>query len=125
MHADTLVIAPDRYDLTDSIKSFERSCRSIVFSSERIIHNELTPLPSNFKEYLKNPKNKSNFVTFFLNFILKKAKHEIKEEQTLIVGKTDGTTREVTKENVSELEELKRRTVAFFYMLHFYATIEI
>ena len=106
-YADTLVIAPDRYDLTDSIKSFERSRRSTVCSRERIIHNELTAPPSNFKEYLTNPKNKSNFVAFFLNFIIKKMKYDIKEEQALIVGKIDGTTWEVTTENVSEIEELK------------------
>ena len=52
--ASKIVSCPDRYDAEYSIKSFEREKRATAFSRERVIHNERTPLPPNFKEFLLN-----------------------------------------------------------------------
>ena len=65
--ADILVIVPNRYDIEDSIKVFERKRRNLSPTPERIIHNEFTPLPTNVKQFLSNQINKANFVKFLLN----------------------------------------------------------
>ena len=70
-YAEVLVITPDRYDIQHSIKCFERARRTTSAAKERVTQSSSTPLPVNFKEFLGNPKNKSNFVNFFLNFAMK------------------------------------------------------
>ena len=67
-YAKTVVIFPDRYDVQESIKCFEISRRRKAFVPERKIMHENQTLPSNFKEFLMNPKNKCNFVTFLPDF---------------------------------------------------------
>ena len=53
-----IVLCPDRYDAEYSIKLFEREKRATVFSRERVIHNERTQLPPNFKQFLMNARIK-------------------------------------------------------------------
>ena len=65
-----IVLCPDRYDAEYSIKSFEREKRATVSSRERVIHNERRKLPSNFKEFLMNAKNKVSFISFVLNSLV-------------------------------------------------------
>ena len=74
------------------------------FSRQRIIH--INPLPSDFKDYLSNSKNKSDFVTFFLDFMINNAPKYMKESQEFFIGKIDGTTWEVTATESSEIVEL-------------------
>ena len=71
-YANTVVICPDRYDVEESIKCFERSRRKKAFVPERKIMHDNQALPSNFKEFLMNPKNKCNckFSFRFLDIIL-------------------------------------------------------
>ena len=65
-----IVLCPDRYDAEYSIKSFEREKHATVSSRERVIHNERRKLPSNFKEFLMNAKNKVSFISFVLNSLV-------------------------------------------------------
>ena len=67
-YANTVVICPDRYDVQESIKCFERSRRRKAFVPERKIMHENQTLPSNFNKFLMIPKNKCNFVTFLSDF---------------------------------------------------------
>ena len=65
--ADILILIPDRYDVQNSIKAFENKRRCLSNTPERIIQNSSTPLPSNFKQFLSNLRNKSNFVKVLLS----------------------------------------------------------
>ena len=70
---------PDRYDAEYSIKSFEHEKRATASSRERVIHNERTPLPPNFKEFLMNAKNKASFIYFVLNVLVECLPSDIKK----------------------------------------------
>ena len=58
--ASQVHIAPDRYDVEDSIKSGERSRRSQWTAIERKIQSRETKLPASFKRYL--PSGKTNLI---------------------------------------------------------------
>ena len=106
-YANTVVICPDRYDVQESIKCFERSRRRKAFVPERKIMHENQTLPSNFKEFLMNPKNKCNFVTFLSDFWTSFFRHRLAESQKLLIGLIDGSTIEVQGTNVRNIETLQ------------------
>ena len=84
-YANTVVICPDRYDVQESIKCFERSPRRKAFVPERKIMHENQTLSSNFKEFLMNPKNNCNFVTFLSDFWTSFFRHSLAESQKLLI----------------------------------------
>ena len=63
-------------------------------------------LPSNFSVYLSNPKNKVNFVTFFLETTIEKCKAELNTNQILVVGNLDGSTWEIQFEKQTLVSDL-------------------
>ena len=54
----------DRYDVIDSIRSFERRRRQKSVSFEMKISGPQNALPKQWKKFLENPKNKANLVAF-------------------------------------------------------------
>ena len=54
----------DRYDIEDSIKSFERVGRGSEASIEVRIYGRQVKLPNQWQKFIKNPKNKANLVAF-------------------------------------------------------------
>ena len=106
-YANTVVICPDRYDVQESIKCFERPRRRKAFVPERKIMHENQTLPSNFKEFLMNPKNKCNFVTFLSDFGTLFFRHRLAESQKLLLGLIDGSTIEVQGNNVRNIGTLQ------------------
>ena len=105
-YADILVISPDRYDVKDSIKSFERAKRSAGHSIERIIRDKFTPLPRNFKDYLSNLKNKSRFIEFFLQYAIAYFEDHIQRHQQVIVGLLNGSVWRIDIASQEEIEGL-------------------
>ena len=106
-YANTVVICPDRYDVEESIKCFERSRRKKAFVPERKIMHDNQTLPSNFKEFLMNPKNKCNFVNFLSDFWTSFFRSRLAESQKLLIGLIDGLTIEVQGNNVRNVETLQ------------------
>ena len=86
-----IVLCPDRYDTEYSIKSFEREKRATASSRERVIHNERTHLPPNFKEFLMDAKNKVSFISFVLNVSVEYLPSVLQSHQEVIVGRLDGS----------------------------------
>ena len=103
-YANTVVICPDRFDVQESIKCFERLHQRKAFVPERNIMHENQTLPCNFKEFLINLKNKCNFVTFLSDFWTSFSGHRLAESQKLLVGLIDGSTIEVQGNNVRNIE---------------------
>ena len=54
----------DRYDIEDSIKSFERVRHGSEPSIEVRIYGRQVKLPNQWQKFVKNPKNKANLVAF-------------------------------------------------------------
>ena len=54
----------DRYDMEDSIKSFERGRRGSEASIEVRIYGRQVKLPNQWQKFIKNLKNKANLVAF-------------------------------------------------------------
>ena len=81
-YTNTVVICSSRYDVQESIKYFERSRRRKAFVPERKIMHENQMLPSNFKEFLMNPKNKCNSVTFLSDFWTSFFRHRLAKSQS-------------------------------------------
>ena len=106
-YTDLLVITPDCYDILDSIKSFERMRRAqnnIV--RDRVITNNLTPLPANLKEYLSNPHNKTEFVNFLLNFMMENFQNSMSQSQELLIGLLDGTAWKIKQFSQIQVNEI-------------------
>ena len=101
-----IVLCPDRYDTKYSIKSFEREKRANVSSRERVTHNERTPLPPNFKEFLMNAKNKVSFISFVLNFLVEYLPSVLQSHQEVIVGRLDGSFWKISYHGKEQLPEL-------------------
>ena len=91
-YANTVVMCPDRYDVQESIKCFKRFHRRKALVPERKI---IQTFPSNFKEFLMNPKNKCNFVTFLSDFWTSFFRHRSLESQKLLIGLINSSTIEV------------------------------
>ena len=106
-YADIIVITPDRYDVKDSIKSFERAKRGAGHSIERIIRDEFTPLPMNFKDYLSNLKNKSRFIEFFLQYTIDYLEGHIQRYQQVLVGQLNGSVWRIDVAGREEIEGLQ------------------
>ena len=106
-YADIIVITPDRYDVKDSIKSFERAKRGAGHSIQRIIRDEFTPLPRNFKDYLSNLKNKSRFIEFFLQYTIDYFEGHIQRHQQVLVGQLNGSVWRIDFAGREEIEGLK------------------
>ena len=104
--ASKIVLCPDRYDAEYSIKSFEREKRATASSRERVIHNERTPLPHNFKEFLMNAKKKVSFISFVLNFIVEYLPSVLQSHQEVIVGRLDGSSWRISSHGKEQLPEL-------------------
>ena len=54
----------DRYDIEDSVKSFERVRRGSEASIVVRIYGRQVKLPNQWQKFIKNPKNKANLVVF-------------------------------------------------------------
>ena len=52
----------DRYDIEDSMKSFERVRRGSGASIELRIYGRQVKLPNQWQKFIKNPKNRANLV---------------------------------------------------------------
>ena len=64
--------------------------RRKAFVPERKFMHENQTLPSNFKEFLMNPKNKCNFVNLYSDFWTSFFRHRLAESQNLLIGLSDG-----------------------------------
>ena len=96
-----VALVPDRYDITLSIKADERSRRSTTKSPEIAIHNESQKLPKDLQNYLSNPKNKVNLVTFLFDLWALHFPSKLKENQVLYLANLDGSITEITSSSSS------------------------
>ena len=72
-----------------------RAQKTIV--RDRIIANNLTPLPANLKDYFSNPHNKTEFVKFLLDFMIKNFQNNMSQSQELLIGLLDGRASQVNR----------------------------
>ena len=63
-------------------------------------------LSSNFKEFLINPKNKCNFVTFLSDFWTSLSRNRLAGSQNLLIGPVNGSTIEVQRNNMRNIETI-------------------
>ena len=98
-----IVLCPYRYDAEYSINSFEPEKRA---TAERVIHNERTPLPHNFKEFLMNAKNRVSFISFVLNILVEYLPSVLQNHQEVIVGRLDGSSWRISSHGKEQLPEL-------------------
>ena len=101
-----VVLCPDRCHAEYSIKSFEREKRATISSRERVIHNERTQLPPNFKEFLMNAKNKVSFICFVLNFLVEYLSSVLRSHQEEIVSHLDGSSWRISSHGKEQLPKL-------------------
>ena len=122
-YADHVIIVPDRYDIINSIKSFERPHRSNETYTERIISTGMQPLPSNIHRFLSNGKNKTHLVNFLLKHWSEIYQNKLNQQQTLTLALLNGTTllvkREsaVTTEVITDHEEADSKMFVYAYDL--------
>ena len=91
-YADHVVIVPHRYDVVNSIKSFERQRRSNKTYAEIIISIGRQPLPASIPRFLSNSKNKTQLVNFLLKHWREEYQERLNQQQTLALTLLDGTT---------------------------------
>ena len=106
-YTNTVVICTDRYDVQESIKCFEILRRRKTFVPKRNIMPENQTLPSNFKEFLMNSKNKCNFVKFLSNFWASFFRNRLAESQKLLIGLIDVSIIKAQGNNVTIIETLQ------------------
>ena len=99
-------LCPDRYDTEYCIELFEREKRATASSRERVIHNERTPLPPNFKEFFMNAKNKVSFISFVQNVLVEYLPSVLQSHQEMIVGRLDGSSWRICSHGKEQLPEL-------------------
>ena len=75
-------------------------------SRVRVIDNERTPFPPNFKEFLMNAKNEVSFISFVLNFLVEYLPSVLKSHQEVIVGRLDGSAWRISSHGKEQLPEL-------------------
>ena len=105
--ADILILVPDRYDVQNSLKTFERKRRCLSNTPEPIIQNSPTPLPRNFQQFLSNLRNKSNFVKFLLSELEKWFSRDISNTKEVYLGLHDGKTQHITYRENKEIGSLR------------------
>ena len=77
----------DRYHLTDSIKSMERSRRVTNDMGLKVkIHNLSTALSRQWDKYICNPKNKTAHITFISNYLVDMARSSLQSGNILVSG---------------------------------------
>ena len=64
-------------------------------------------LPSNFKEFLMNSKNKCNFVTLLSDFWASFFRHRLAESQKVLIGLIDVSIIKAQGNNVTIIETLQ------------------
>ena len=93
-------IAPDRYDVKNSIKSGERSRRSQWMTIEIKLQSRETKLLASLKHYLSSGKNKSNLLTFLLSdWCEKNLPWQLEDDQTLILASKNASAVKVTRQD--------------------------
>ena len=100
----TVVLVPDRYDVTFSIKSDERSRRQKYYSAEIEIRNDDQKLPKSFQSYLDNPRNKINLVTYIFNKWIAILPGKLTQNQHVLFANLDGTSTEILENKCNNLE---------------------
>ena len=101
--ADAVAVLPDRYDLPHSINSFERLRRNTFQYAERVITGAQMKIPTNFKGFLSNPKNKMHLIKFLLNEWKRDFQNLLTEHQTLLLSLLDGSTTVVVRGGLQDI----------------------
>ena len=105
--ADILILVPYRYDVQNSLKTFERKRRCLSNTPKPIIQNSSTPLPCNFQQFLSNLRNKSNFVKFLHSELEKWFSRDISNTKEVYLGLHDGKTQHITYSENKEIGSLR------------------
>ena len=74
---------------------------------ERIIQNSSTPLPRNFKQFLSNLRNKSNFVKVLLSEFEKWFSRDISNTKEVYLGLLDSKTQHIPYREKKEIGSLR------------------
>ena len=102
-----LSVVPDRYDLKTSIKGEERSRRNHGgHSQEILIKSDSQKLPRDVPHHLKNPQNKTNLIKYTFGKWKSSFPANLTESQVVHLANADGTTTEVKKNAVTNIDLL-------------------
>ena len=115
----------DRYNVTDSIQSIERSRWVTNYMGMEVkMHNPSTQLPRQWGKYICDPKYKTALITFISNYSADKARSSLQTGNILVIG---GGLKKVTKLPVFEVGThpwfkgvhaiMKKQTHVCYFML--------
>lgn len=103
-YSSYIAVVPDRYNVSNSIKAEERSRRNQGCSGEILINSDSQRLPCDMLHYLKNPRNKTNVVNFVFDKWKTTLPIKLTETQVVYLANIDGTTTEVRKDAVTDID---------------------